>query len=420
LKLKVKKRILFFLIVPSLLIIVSIFYLNRFNKEQLKEKFAEITLAEGVTIRNLVEVSGFHLAEEGEKQLIAFLDRLFDNESIVYIGLFKKKQLLYLLSRFEGFFPVTPGQEGFRIFDTPAGKIFGISGQFPGPAESRYRLYLGFNYEFLSTFESAASRNFLIVAGLFSLVILFIIALIVYFDRRFFRKELELLEEKQQKERFQELSLLTAEIAHEIKNPLNSIYLSFNVLEKYCASDRDASFYRDAIKGEIQRVSRILQDYTELSREIRPRIQEVLITDFSDEFRLLMEEELKTRQVELEVTQAGKERFKTDKNLLKQVVLNLVKNALEADATRITIAFRVSVEALEVDVTDNGKGIAEALKTTIFKPYMSTKTKGMGLGLHITRRLVQALNGNLELISHEPGNTLFRVWLPGGIHRSTG
>ena len=411
-KLKVKKRISFFLIIPLLLILVSIFYLNRFNKDQIKAKFAEITLAEGLTIRNLVEVSGFHLAEEGEKELIAFLNRLFGNESIIYIGLFREDRLLYLLSRFEGFFPVAPGQEDFRIFDTPAGKIFEITGRFPGPANSRYRLYMGFDYEFLSTFETAASRNFLIVAGLFSLVILLIIALIVYFDRRFFQQEVEYLEEKQQRERFQELSLLTAEIAHEIKNPLNSIYLSFSVLEKHCSSDKDALFYRDAIKGEIKRISGILQGYADLSREIRPEIQEVHTGDFSDEFRLLMEEELKTRNAEFQVERVGLEIVRIDKNILKQVLLNLVKNALEADATRITAAFKATEERLSVEVKDNGKGIAEELKPSIFKPYMSSKTKGMGLGLHITRRLVQVLNGTLELVSPEPGNTVFRVLLP--------
>jgi signal transduction histidine kinase len=412
LKLKVKKRILFFLIIPFLSILVTIFYLNRFNQEQIKAKFAEITLAEGAAIRNLVEVSGFHLAEEGEEGLFTFLNRLFGNESIIYIGLFRGQRLLYLLSRFEGFFPVTRGQKDFRIFDTPAGKIFEITSRFPGTANTRYRLYMGFNYGFLSTFETAASRNFLIVAGLFSLVILFIIALIVYFDRRFFQKEVELLEEKQQKERFQELSLLTAEIAHEIKNPINSIYLSFSVLEKHCSSGKDALFYREAIKGEIKRISGILQGYADLSREIRPEIQAVHLGNFSDEFCLLMEEEVRARNAEFRVERVGLEIFRTDKNILKQMLLNLVKNALEADATQITILFKIRAELLAVEVTDNGKGIAEELKPSIFKPYMSTKTKGMGLGLHITRRLVQVLNGTLELVSHEPGHTVFQVRLP--------
>jgi signal transduction histidine kinase len=391
---------------------VSIFYLNKFNKNQVKSKFKEVTFAEGVTIQNLMEISGFHLAKEGEEALRVFLDRLYTNESIVYIGLFKGTQLIYLLSHFEGYFPVTRDQEEFRILDTPAGKIFEITGQFEGNSKIRYHLHIGFDYEFLTAFETAASRNFLIVAGLFSLVVLFIMALVFYFDRKFFQKELELVEEKQEKERFKELSLLTSEIAHEIKNPLNSIYLSFNTLEKYCTRDKDALFYRDAIKGEIKRISGILQDYSDLSKDIRPEIKDLDIKEFINEFRLIMEEEFKTGSIDFRMEKEGKESVRTDKNLLKQILLNLIKNALEADATKITVNLAAVEQRLIVEIIDNGKGIDEKIKPSIFKPYISSKTKGMGLGLHITRRLVQALHGEIQLVSHVPGNTIFRITLP--------
>jgi two-component system sensor kinase FixL len=85
---------------------------------------------------------------------------------------------------------------------------------------------------------------------------------------------------------------------------------------------------------------------------------------------------------------------------------------LEADATEITINLDAAEERLTVEIIDNGKGIDEKIKPSIFKPYISSKTKGMGLGLHITRRLVQALNGEIELVSHAPGNTIFRITMP--------
>jgi signal transduction histidine kinase len=412
-----KKRILFFLIIPFLVILVSIFYLNKFNRKQITAKFEEITTAEGVTIRNLVEISGLHLAEEGNGKLTAFLDRLYDNESIIYLGLFKNDELVYLLSRFEGYFPVVPGQKDYRILDTPMGKIFEITGQFADVSDAsgtsaRYRLHIGFDYEFLSAFESTAGRNFLIIAVLLSFVLLAIIALIIYFDKKFFRKELELMEEKQEKERFKELSLLTSEIAHEIKNPLNSIYLSFNTLEKYCSADKDAVFYRDAIKGEIKRISGILQSYSDLSKEIRPEIRAIDPAEFSREFNLLMAEELKKRGIDFKIETGEGRYFRTDKNLLKQILLNLVKNSMEADASAIFVGLKPGDNCLVLEVADNGKGIDEKLVPSIFKPYISTRAKGMGLGLHVTLRLVQALHGEIRLVSHAPGNTVFRVTLP--------
>jgi signal transduction histidine kinase len=389
-----------------------IFYVNRFNKLEIKRKFSEITLAEGVTIRNLLEVSGNYLAEAGEERLTAFLDRLYENESIIYIGLFNGDSLSYLLSRFEGFFPVVPGQGEYRILDTPVGKIFEIPGRFKGKKNTDYRLYIGFDYEFLTTFEAAASRGVFMVVGLFSLTMVLVMILVFYFNKRVFHKEVELLQEKQEKERFKELALLTAEIAHEIKNPLNSIYLSFNTLEKHCSSDEDALFYRKAIKEEIKRISTILQSYSDLSKEVRPVYALVNLAQFIDAFKFLVEKELEQRQVEFRFDLQGETSANTDENLLKQILLNLVKNSMEAGASRISVQMEAADNSLNLQVTDNGKGIDTGNKGSIFKPYISTKTKGMGLGLYITLRLVQAMKGEIQLNSHQPGNTRFQINLP--------
>jgi signal transduction histidine kinase len=406
------KRILYAFVIPLALILVSIYYLNRFNKNEIKSQFEKITISEGVTIRELVEKSGASLAQKGEANLTAFLDQLYRNESIIYTGLFKNGQLIYLLSRFEGYFPIVDQQQDFRIMDSPVGKIFEITASFTLPARE-YRLYIGFNYHFLDVFEEAASRNFLMVAGLFSLIILAVISLVIYFDRRSFQENLQLAREKQEKERFKELALLTSEIAHEIKNPLNSIYLSFNTLEQHCASHPEALFYRTAIKNEIKRISNILQSYSDLSKKIQPHPRVFRLEDFAREFKLLMEEEVKTKQIDFQVTWSGKESIAADENLLKQMVLNLVKNSMEAGASVISAAFNASAGQLVIDVADNGKGIDDEQKNAVFKPYISTKTRGMGLGLYVTRRLAEALNGDIRLLSHEPGNTLFRVTIPG-------
>lgn len=409
--LKRKTRTLIFLLAPFLIIFLFIFYMNQFNRRQLKTKFEEITTAEGKTIGHLLQVSGKHLAENGEESLTGFLDRLYQTESIVYIGLFKGQELSYLLSRFEGFFPVVPGGEEYRILDTPVGKIFEISARFENN-NSKYRLHMGFDYEFLTTFETTTSRSFMMIAGLFSLLMLSLIALVIYFDKKFFQKELELVREKQEKERFKELSLLTSEIAHEIKNPLNSIYLSFNTLEKHCSADEEAVFYRAAIKDEIKRISGILQTYSDLSKEVKPRYAPVNLASFADSFSFLVEEELKDQRVTLRIDTGSGNTVVGDERLLKQILLNLVKNAAEAGASDVSVSMETGSKVWTVRVNDNGKGIDEELKDSVFKPYISSKTKGMGLGLHISRKLAQAMKGEIHLDGHLPGNTVFRVALP--------
>jgi len=415
-----KKRVFIVLSALPVLVLVLIFYFNRFNRIQIREKFQEITFAEGLTIGSLVEVSGRYLAEEGTGRLTPFLDRLYENESIIYIGLFKNRELIYLLSRFEGFFPVVPGKRGNRILDTPMGKVFEVTGYFNGTDKADYGLYIGFDYEFLTAFEQAAGRNMSLIAGLFLLLMGLVMGLVVYFNKKVFNKELELMREKQEKERFKELSLLTSEIAHEIKNPLNSIYLSFNNLEKHFTQHPDALFYRDAVKDEIRRVSGILESYSELSSDVRPHLRGVNVTDLANEFRLLMSEELKVKGVTLNVAfnvalgQIGSTQLFTDPDLLKQILLNLVKNAMEAGASVIGVSLERESGTILLRVEDNGRGVAEELRDSIFKPYISSKTKGTGLGLHITLKLVRALQGEITLVCAEPGQTVFQVRLIEG------
>lgn len=407
----IKKRVLL-LTFPFLVILLLFFFNTQINKKEIKERFEEITLNEGVTIRNLMETAGIHLVNQGEEKLIEFLDRLYQNEAIIYIGLFENDRLTHLLSDFEGYFPVTSDKEGGRIMDTPVGKIFEISARFGD--NNKYRLHIGFNFDFLTDFEKTTTRNFFVVAALFLIPIFFLIVLVYYFDKKFFHKEIELLKEKEEKERFKEMSLLTTEIAHEIKNPLNSIYLSFNVLEKYIqpGTDNEAGYYQEAIKNEIKRINKIIQSYSELSREIRPEIHDLSIEEFMREFSLLVEEEILADGGQLKTTQAGVEKVKTDPNLLKQVLLNLVKNSLEAGARVIDVKWYLQGNWLLVDVSDDGKGIDDLMADSIFKPYISSKTTGMGLGLHISRRLAQALKGDIYLISGSKGNTVFRIRIP--------
>ena len=406
-----RKRIFLF-IVPLILILVAIFFLNRYTRNKIRAQSEQITIAEGMTIRNLVEVSGSHLTDEGENALIAFLDNLYRNKMIVYIGLFKDKELIQLLSRFEGYFPIVESQKDLHVIDSPIGKIFHIKGAFKDKKGNPFYLHMGYNYDFLSTFEDTLSRNFYIVVILFSIIILSITGLIIYFDKKFFRKELELEREKQEKERFRELSLLTSEIAHEIKNPLNSIYLSFNALEKYLDPREEALFYRDALKGEIKRITAIIQSYSDLSKEIYPRVEAVDMAKLAAEFQWMMEGELKKSNAVLTVHVEKDTIFNTDSDLVKQVLLNLVKNAVEADATAVTLTMVLNKKRLDLTVNDNGVGLDEKTAADIFKPYVSTKTKGMGLGLHIVLKILKALDGDIRLVSRSPGNTAFKIEIP--------
>jgi C4-dicarboxylate-specific signal transduction histidine kinase len=136
---------------------------------------------------------------------------------------------------------------------------------------------------------------------------------------------------------------------------------------------------------------------------------------FLDNFRFLMDEELQSKDAQLEIRLNTPQKnlpVRSDGDFLKQVLLNLVKNALEAGASIINTDFDLKKDKIIITVTDNGSGIDAKIKDSIFKPYISSKTKGMGLGLHITRRLVDALAGEIHLLQWLPGETSFQVTLP--------
>lgn len=405
----IRKLLLLFMI-PLLVILLSLITLSTLNREKVKEEFRKLTVAEGETIQSLLSLTGAHQAEKGAQSLIPFIDTIYRNESIVYIGLFRQDTLVYLLSRFDDYFPVFDTKEDLHIINSPVGKILDIRSRFQSPDGTALRLHIGFSYQFIDHFEDSANQKFLLLLGFFAFISLFVTLLVIYFERRMFRNRLELEKSDQDRERFRELSILTAEIAHEIKNPLNSIYLSFNALEPYL-KDSEAGFYRDAIKQEIRRINDIIQSYSDQARDIVPQPAPTDIAALLRSIKVLMDSELSGQGILLTIQAQGDAGliFETDESLLRQILLNMIRNAQEAEADRIEVKAEIRRNALIIHIGDNGHGIPAHLISDIFKPYISTKTKGMGLGLHIVKRVVRALGGQIELVSWHPGETRFEI-----------
>ena len=389
------------------LILIVIFLLNRFSQNRIRSDVQEITIAEGKTIRDLLAVAGRFLTVSSEGPFHELLTDMYRNPSIVYVGLFKDKTLQFLLSRYDGYFPVSRLKREVQVFSSPIGKIFDIESRFKS-GKHHYRLHIGFHYRFLTTFDQTISRNYIVIALFFVLIMVVLIFIVYYFNRKFFRNELELKLQREDKNHFQELSLLTSEIAHEIKNPLNSIYLSFNAIEKYLDVDKNAQFYREAIKGEITRINEIIESYSVLSKKKRIKPKRINIRKFLDRFSFINREILKKSGARLKL-HTDLSDFVSDPESLIQVLLNLLNNALESGATQIRIEASRKDDSLQILFHDDGDGIDDSIRGKIFKPYISTKTKGMGLGLHITLKLLGGIGGNIELLSWKKGAKLFKI-----------
>ena len=236
-----------------------------------------------------------------------------------------------------------------------------------------------------------------------------------------------------QSERLTASSAVAKKVAHEVSNPLGIIknYLKLLGLKK--AKDSPAQEEIRIINEEIDRVSVIIRELSDFSQ---PRVQQKELVDIntliSDFIRithesLLLRSSIKTN-LDLEPSLPT---LVTDKNGLKQVFVNLIKNAVEAmpEGGNLNINTRLTPNGLrklekdaigdqtyvEITISDDGSGIPDSIKSRLFEPFVSSKGEGhSGLGLSIAYSIIRELNGTMTCESEQASGTTFKIVLPTG------
>jgi signal transduction histidine kinase len=234
------------------------------------------------------------------------------------------------------------------------------------------------------------------------------------------KRQAERLLERQEK--LAVLGTLTAGIAHEIRNPLTSLKARLYTLEKHLQIVPAARKDTDVIGAEISRLERIVQDVLSFARPADPKFETLATHTLLREIQGLMSQDLERHGVQLGV-EPGPELFiRADSGHLKQVFVNLVRNAAEAiDGTgTVTLRARATrallggceTDAVILEVTDNGRGIPPEVEKRLFDPFFTTKETGTGLGLPISARLVEKHGGILQHQTRPGHGTTFGVVLP--------
>jgi two-component system nitrogen regulation sensor histidine kinase GlnL len=234
-------------------------------------------------------------------------------------------------------------------------------------------------------------------------------------------------ETAERRARVSDLAAVAAGLAHEVKNPLGGIKGAGQLLAERFGDDADASRFTALIIREVDRVSGLLEQLLELTRPPHLRPAAVNVHRVLQEVLLL---EGVTASDALTVDcrfDPSLPDVWADEDQLRQIFLNLVKNALDAMeragtltvTTRIETDFHVrhpdwgrSRQFLSVEIEDTGSGIAPDDLERIFTPFFTTKATGTGLGLAITHRLVTQHGGILHVESETGRGTRFRVSLP--------
>ena len=224
-------------------------------------------------------------------------------------------------------------------------------------------------------------------------------------------------------ERLAALGQSVAEITHEIKNPLALIGGFARQLQR-TVNDEKGRQKLNIITDEIARLEKLLAELRDFHLISSLTLEKVDLENLLEEVLSLLKKDCGDRRVEIRLqVDEGAKYVTADPEKLKQVLLNLFKNSMDAMASGgvLTIAARGAGENVEIGVSDNGCGIPEADRDSIFSPFFTTKDHGTGLGLAISKRIVeQHPGGALTLESGEGKGTTFTVTLPSCGHVQEG
>lgn len=246
-------------------------------------------------------------------------------------------------------------------------------------------------------------------------------------DRRFaviltdVTRDKQTTEARIEDERTSSILLLAAGVAHELGNPLNSLTIHLQLINrrlKKLQAGRDTEALADSIRiceEEVRRLDGIIANFLEAIRPQAPDLSETHLADVLGEVLAFQQRELADRGIRVEAeTRADLPAVMADRNQVKQVFFNVIKNAVEAmqPGGRLRIKARTDDDNVYLAFGDSGSGIKQENMVRLFQPYHTTKPGGHGLGLMVVQRIMREHGGQIGIESKEGVGTVVTLQFP--------
>ncbi len=219
-----------------------------------------------------------------------------------------------------------------------------------------------------------------------------------------------------QTEKMVALGQLSAGIAHEIRNPLFALRNDLDYLQRQANADPQQEEVHRSMEEGLGRIGELVNAVLDYSRPHRPEYGDHTVQEVLARCKSLIGKEMAKQNVALDLAlEPDLPVIQMDAHKMEQVFVNLLTNAMRArrgPAGRVRVTGRAVADAVEVEVADDGEGIARADLPRIFDPFFTRSSGGTGLGLTIVRRIMDEHHGSIEVQSEQGRGTVFTLRLP--------
>jgi signal transduction histidine kinase len=280
------------------------------------------------------------------------------------------------------------------------------------PAVANWRIWIGL---FSSDADFIRQQAFLQMAiSCTAIIALLVLAAYVL---RLFNRFLELKTREGTEAHLKSLGIMAASLAHEIRNPLGAIKGLTQLAQEDLSPDHAAQAQLRTVVNEAERLEKLVTDLLDFARPKEPQVSEIELMDLLSNVKDVLRPKLEASGITLEFpVNADPLRVHSDPHGLRQVLLNVILNAVDASPAGSAVVLQILRDAHNrsavIQVDDSGKGLGESDPEDFFQPFVTTKTRGTGLGLAISRQILESLGGNMTLENNPQGGARCSIRLP--------